>query len=146
MLVARTPAAAWSPSAAAGLTTAGTCHIARLGVAPDLRGQGLGWRMLRAVEAAHDALRFELFTGADSHDNIRLYERNGYTIFDRRPLDRGPGLVYLAKPLVRTTPCSGRCAPGVRSFTGRGRGQFRVLPHVGETLARPCTRIRATSR
>ncbi|WP_203704095.1 GNAT family N-acetyltransferase [Asanoa iriomotensis] len=80
----------------------GTCHIARLAVAPDLRGQGLGRRMLRAVETAHhEARRFELFTGAASHDNIRLYERNGYTEFDRRSLGRGPGLVYLAKPAVR---------------------------------------------
>ncbi|MDG4823830.1 GNAT family N-acetyltransferase [Asanoa sp. WMMD1127] len=84
------------------LDAAGTCHIGRLAVAPDLRGQGLGRRMLRAVEAAHpDARRFELFTGAASHDNIRLYERNGYTIFARRTLDRGPGLVHLAKPAVR---------------------------------------------
>ncbi|SDZ28617.1 Acetyltransferase (GNAT) family protein [Asanoa ishikariensis] len=80
----------------------GTCHLARLAVAPDLRGRGLGWRILVAIEAAHPkALRFELFTGAESHDNIRLYERNGYKIFDRRLLDRGPGLVYLAKPAVR---------------------------------------------
>ncbi len=102
LLVARTPLGRLVAVGRGRLDEHGTCHIARLGVAPDLRGQGLGWRMLLAVEAAHGgARRYELFTGAASHDNIRLYERNGYTIFDRRPLDRGPGLVYLAKPAVR---------------------------------------------
>jgi len=102
LMVARTPLGRLVAVGRGRLDEHGTCHIARLGVAPDLRGQGLGWRMLLAVEAAHGgARRYELFTGAASHDNIRLYERNGYTIFDRRPLDRGPGLVYLAKPAVR---------------------------------------------
>ncbi|GIF74827.1 GNAT family N-acetyltransferase [Asanoa siamensis] len=79
-----------------------TCHIGRLAVVPDLRGRGLGRLMLGAVEAAHPrAERFELFTGAESHDNIRLYERNGYAIIARRRLARGPGLVYLAKAGVR---------------------------------------------
>ncbi|MEV0716105.1 GNAT family N-acetyltransferase [Asanoa sp. NPDC050611] len=102
VLVGRTPRGRLVAVGRGRLDEDGTCHIGRLGVAPDLRGQGLGWRMLRAVEAEHpSARRYELFTGAASHDNIRLYERNGYTVFDRRPLGRGPGLVHLAKPAVR---------------------------------------------
>ncbi|SNT32038.1 Ribosomal protein S18 acetylase RimI [Asanoa hainanensis] len=102
VLVARTPQRRLVAMGRGRIDDHQTCHIARLGVAPDLRGQGLGWRMLAAVEEAHPtARRFELFTGAKSYDNIRLYERNGYTIFDRHELQRGPGLVYLAKPAVR---------------------------------------------
>jgi len=102
LLVARTPRGRLVAVGRGRLDESGTCHIARLGVAPDLRGTGLGWRMLRAVEGSFGgAGRYELFTGAESHDNIRLYERNGYTIVDRRPLDRGPGLVYLAKSAAR---------------------------------------------
>ena len=103
VLVARDPRGRLVAAGRGRVDERGTCHIARLAVAPDLRGLGLGWRMLLAVEAAHAgaARRYELFTGAESHDNIRLYERNGYTVFARRPLDRGPGLVHLAKPAVR---------------------------------------------
>jgi ribosomal protein S18 acetylase RimI-like enzyme len=103
VLVARDPRGRLVAVGRGRLDKGGTCHIARLAVVPDLRGLGLGWRMLLAVEAAHagTARRYALFTGAQSHDNIRLYERNGYTIVDRRPLDRGPGLVHLAKPAVR---------------------------------------------
>ncbi|MBE1488122.1 GNAT family N-acetyltransferase [Plantactinospora soyae] len=77
----------------------GTGHIGRLAVAPDLHGRGIGSELLRAVEAAcpDPVRRFELFTGADSEDTVRLYRRHGYVVFAHRPLDVGPGLLYLEK-------------------------------------------------
>ncbi|GIG86857.1 GNAT family N-acetyltransferase [Plantactinospora endophytica] len=77
----------------------GTARVGRLAVAPDLQGRGVGSHLLRAVEAAcpDRVRRFELFTGADSADNLRLYRRHGYLDYAHRPLDTGPGLVYLEK-------------------------------------------------
>jgi GNAT superfamily N-acetyltransferase len=77
----------------------GTCHVGRLAVAPDRQGGGVGGRLLDAIEAAHAgrAGRFELFTGAASDENVRLYERRGYAVCAHRALHNGPGLVFLDK-------------------------------------------------
>lgn len=76
-------------------------HVGRLAVAPDLQGRGIGCRLLAAVEEALTGWvdRLELFTGATSHDNIRLYERFGYVVVDHRPSGDGPGLTFLAKDI-----------------------------------------------
>ncbi|MGW5160532.1 GNAT family N-acetyltransferase [Nonomuraea wenchangensis] len=55
-------------------------HVGRLGVVPDLRGQGVGRWLLREAEAAADAgcRRVVLSTGSRSRRNIRLYQGQGY--------------------------------------------------------------------
>jgi NAD(P)H-dependent FMN reductase/GNAT superfamily N-acetyltransferase len=55
-------------------------HVGRLGVVPDLRGQGLGRWLLRTAEAAVEpnCRRIVLFTGANSRQNIGLYQSEGY--------------------------------------------------------------------
>jgi ribosomal protein S18 acetylase RimI-like enzyme len=74
-----------------------TCHVGRLAVAPDLQGQGIGTRLLAAVEQryAGRVARFELFTGPNSAANLRLYRRLGYV--DIAPPPGAAPLVYLEK-------------------------------------------------
>jgi ribosomal protein S18 acetylase RimI-like enzyme len=76
-----------------------TAHIARLSVAPDLHGHGIGRRLLAAVERAFAGrvTRYELFTGATSEANLKLYRSAGYTDIGHRAIDSGPGLAYLEK-------------------------------------------------
>jgi ribosomal protein S18 acetylase RimI-like enzyme len=78
-----------------------TGHIGRLAVAPDLHGLGIGRHLLTAIERAlaGRVSRLELFTGAGSEANLRLYRRAGYADIGHRPLESGPGLTYLEKLL-----------------------------------------------
>jgi ribosomal protein S18 acetylase RimI-like enzyme len=82
-----------------GTAADGTGYVGRLSVAPDLHGNGVGRRLLAAVETALKprVTRFELFTGAGSDANLRLYRTNGYTEIGHRPMSKGPGLTYLEK-------------------------------------------------
>jgi tRNA (guanine37-N1)-methyltransferase len=59
-----------------------TWEIGRLMVAPDLQGQGLGRRLLEAMEAAAPAgvTTYALFTGAGSARNQRMYKKAGYRL------------------------------------------------------------------
>ena len=81
-----------------GTLVAGTCLVGRLFVHPDFQGHGIGSRLLVEIEMLFpQAERFEVFTGAKSRDNIRLYRRLGYREF--REEDQSPKvrLVFLAK-------------------------------------------------
>jgi NAD(P)H-dependent FMN reductase/GNAT superfamily N-acetyltransferase len=74
-------------------------HIGRLMVAPDQAGRGLGSWLLAHVErqAPPGTNRLALFTGADSHRNIGLYQRAGY-VLTAAPVDEASGdSVYLTK-------------------------------------------------
>lgn len=80
-----------------GRVAAGTCHLGRLAVVPDLQGRGIGSRLVAALEEryAGEVVRFELFTGPRSEPNVRLYRRLGYVDMPT-PQGQHP-LVYLEK-------------------------------------------------
>jgi ribosomal protein S18 acetylase RimI-like enzyme len=73
-------------------------HIARLVVAPDRQGEGIGTTLLDAIEALAPSTvsAYELDTGPKSVANIRLYERCGYI---QAPSDSI--LIRLTKEIVR---------------------------------------------
>jgi GNAT superfamily N-acetyltransferase len=79
-----------------------TCLIGRLVVAPDLQGQGVGTRLMRALEAevAGRADMLVLYTGHLSDGNLRLYRRLGYTETGRERVAAHLTLVHMRKPLA----------------------------------------------
>lgn len=76
----------------------GTCAIGRLIVHPEWQNQGVGSRLMQAVEARFaGAGRYELFTSQRSERNIYLYQKLGYRLFRQEDLSDRVTLVYLEK-------------------------------------------------
>ena len=74
-----------------------TAYIGKLMVHPDFRGKGYGSRLLRDIECFYGGKRYELFTSTRSVDNIRLYEKLGYKIFDEKKITGELVFVYMEK-------------------------------------------------
>jgi predicted N-acetyltransferase YhbS len=75
-------------------------HIARLSVAPDQQGRGLGTLLLARAESVAEAEEALLFTGHLSASNLRLYARAGYVEQRRVRVDERVTLVYLRKQVA----------------------------------------------
>ncbi len=75
-----------------------TWEVARLVVAPDLQGRGLGRAVMEFIEAQApaDIRRFWINTGHRSDRNIRMYKKAGYRLAAGTP--RFEGTVELTKP------------------------------------------------
>jgi ribosomal protein S18 acetylase RimI-like enzyme len=84
-------------------------EIGRLAVVPDGQGQGLGTRLLSALEARLPAgvSELRLFTGERSEANLRLYRRLGYVETHRTATPAGYALVHLSKPRAPASELSG---------------------------------------
>jgi ribosomal protein S18 acetylase RimI-like enzyme len=75
-----------------------TCYIGRLIVHPRFQRRGLGTRLMHAIEEHFGhAARYELFTGHQSEDNLRLYRKLGYTRFREETISPQLRLVFLEK-------------------------------------------------
>jgi GNAT superfamily N-acetyltransferase len=64
-----------------GYVEDGSLHLMKLMVHPDFWKQGIGSRLIAALEGMHPGLRYTLFTSCRSVDNLRLYEKLGYRRF-----------------------------------------------------------------
>ena len=74
-----------------------TAYIGKLMVLPGYQDRGLGKRLLQSIEDEFAGGRFELFTGAKSEKNLRLYEKCGYTRYKTEEAALGLAFVYLEK-------------------------------------------------
>lgn len=84
-------------------------EIGRLMVAPDHAGRGLGRSLLAHAERAapSEVEHLDLFTGARSPRNRRMYERAGYRESEVPPGRTGHhirGAVFLTKPVADSAP------------------------------------------
>lgn len=72
-------------------------YISGIAVLPPYRGQGLGSRMMLAMQErarATGLARLSLIAFAENVASVRLYERLGYQIIDRRPVVPHPLIRY----------------------------------------------------
>lgn len=75
----------------------GTVYIGKLMVHPDYRRKGFGTKLLSEIEQCFPGRRYELFTSTRSLDNIRLYQKLGYAVFDRKAVNDELEFVYMEK-------------------------------------------------
>jgi ribosomal protein S18 acetylase RimI-like enzyme len=79
------------------LRAPGSFYVCSLAVLPDFRGRGIGTRLLsiadsRARRAGIGKLSLHVFEG--NTEAVRLYERNGLNVVDRRPVVPHPLIRY----------------------------------------------------
>lgn len=75
----------------------GTVYVGKLMVHPDYRCKGYGSKLIAEIESHFPKKRYELFTSTRSKDNIRLYQKMGYTIFDCKSVNDEMQFVYMEK-------------------------------------------------
>ncbi len=81
-----------------GLINGDVCTVRALVVEPSRHGQGIGARLLRALEAElGDVQRIELTTNTIMEGNVTFYERHGYRVVDRTEPIPGIRLAHLTK-------------------------------------------------
>lgn len=74
------------------------CLIGKLIVKPRYQNQGIGQRLMKAIEEAHGHLkRIELFTGHKSTRNLALYHKLGYRIYKEEEVNEDLTMVYMYK-------------------------------------------------
>ncbi|HBG06666.1 MAG: GNAT family N-acetyltransferase [Geobacteraceae bacterium GWC2_58_44] len=81
-----------------GRMSKGRCLIGRVMVHPEAQGRGVGTALMDAIERQFpEAKACSLFTGERSERNIRLYERLGYRIYERREVPGSFAIVFMEK-------------------------------------------------
>jgi len=81
-----------------GYVDSDTCKIGRLIVAKAYRKQGLGKKLMHAIEAHFaNAKRFELFTGHKSERNLAIYHKLVYTAYNQQKVNAKLTLIFLEK-------------------------------------------------
>ena len=80
-------------------TNGDTTYVGKLIVHPSRQGEGIGKKLMLAIERESCAERYELFTGYKSTRNLRLYEHLGYTTFREQIATDRLTFVYMEKYL-----------------------------------------------
>ena len=67
----------------------GTCYVGRLAVHPGMHNLGIGTALMKEIEKCYNPKRYDLFVGSKSDNNIHLYQKLVYTIYDRNIYECG---------------------------------------------------------
>jgi ribosomal protein S18 acetylase RimI-like enzyme len=86
----------------------GTCYIGRLAVHPNLQNQGIGTALMKEIEKYYTPLRYELFVGSKSDNNIHLYQRLGYNIYQKQQYECGDIEIFYMEKIPTSNQKSNR--------------------------------------
>lgn len=78
-------------------TDSDTTYIGKLIVQPEKQSQGIGSKLVSAIERECPSMRYEIFTSDKSVRTIRLYEYLGYVRFKEEKITDKLNIVYLEK-------------------------------------------------
>jgi ribosomal protein S18 acetylase RimI-like enzyme len=85
-------------SVRARLLEDGSCYIGRLMVHPHHQNQGIGKKLMDEVEKSFKTcLRYILTTGHLSYQNLKFYQKLGYTPYKTEKVSDKINLIYLEK-------------------------------------------------
>ena len=77
-----------------------TCYIGRLAVNPDMQNRGIGTALMQEIQKCYKPMRFELFVGSKSDNNIHLYKKLGYHIFKKAKYESGDIEIYYMEKII----------------------------------------------
>ncbi|OGT21862.1 MAG: GNAT family N-acetyltransferase [Gammaproteobacteria bacterium RBG_16_57_12] len=78
----------------------GTCYIGKLAVYPEMQNRGIGTVLMQEIEKHYKPVRFELFVGSKSENNIHLYNKLGYRIFKTDKYECGNIEIFYMEKIV----------------------------------------------
>ena len=75
----------------------GTAYIGKLIIQPKMQSQGIGTKLMKAIEQEYIGMRYELATGYKSTRAIGIYEHLGYIRFKEQKISDKLTFVFLEK-------------------------------------------------
>lgn len=75
------------------------CYIGRLIVHPDYQNQGVGRKLMEAIEKELASKRYSLTTGNLDEKNLYLYQKLGYKITEREKVSDTLFFVHMVKEI-----------------------------------------------
>ena len=85
-------------------------HLGPVAVEPSLQGQGIGTAMLNAFCAVVDGTGTNAYLETDKHENVRLYQRFGFTVVESVHVLGVPNW-FMSRP-AKTKACDKGVCPG----------------------------------
>ncbi|MCL2631434.1 MAG: GNAT family N-acetyltransferase [Firmicutes bacterium] len=73
------------------------CHLSKLSVHPNFQNQGIGQRLILAIESNFKGATFRIVTGYKDEKNIALYQKLGYKIYKNERIENNPCSVFMEK-------------------------------------------------
>lgn len=74
-----------------------TCYIGKLIVHPDNQNNGIGRKLMHAIEKCFGEIRYELFTGHLSQKNLAFYKSLGFQKYKTEIISEKLQMIFLEK-------------------------------------------------
>ncbi|MCL2751676.1 MAG: GNAT family N-acetyltransferase [Firmicutes bacterium] len=105
----------------------GYCSLGKLCVHPDYQNQGIGRRLIAAIESEFGSVTFRFVTGYLDEKNIALYQKLGYRIYQSERIPGDPCSVFMEKKPSKERRIDMNITVLYRSITGHSKKIARAV-------------------